>query len=34
LADANAVAAMLVAHAMAIAQMAQGIIDTAQSGEI
>lgn len=34
LADPNAVAAMLVAAAMALSQMAQGVVDTAQTGEI
>jgi len=34
LADPNGVAAMLVCASMTLAQMAQGIIDTAQTGEI
>lgn len=34
LADPTNIAAMIVAHAMALAQLAQGILDTAVSGEV
>jgi hypothetical protein len=34
LADPNNIAAMILAHAMTLAQIAQGILDTATSGEI